>query len=67
MLKLEELQEFEEQLKNGQIEDMFKYGAEEQRLELLELLEKAMDVGELANEVATRLLMPNIAGKGQPD
>lgn len=64
MLNIEALEKFENALKSGQIDDMFNYGDEKERGELLELLEKLMDVAELADEVATRLIFRGI-GKTQ--
>lgn len=60
MLSMAELDQFENALKSGQIEDQFKFGDEKERGELLELLEKLMDVAELADEVATRLIFRGI-------
>lgn len=59
-LTLQDLDKFEKALKNGQIEDQFTYGDEKERGEVLELLEKLMDVAEVADEVATRLLYRGI-------
>lgn len=56
MITMEELQEFEDRLQSGQVDDAFKHGTEQERVALLELLEKVMDVADLANEVATRLI-----------
>lgn len=56
MLTIKDLEEFEEQLKSGAVEDQFEYAGEERRYEILELLDKLMDVADEANEVATRLI-----------
>jgi len=63
MLNIEALEKFENALKSGQIDDMFNYGDEKERGELLELLEKLMDVAELADEVATRLIFRGIGNR----
>lgn len=56
MLNLENLCEFIEYMKSGQLEREFKCANSLQKTELLELLEKTMDAGEIADEVATRLI-----------
>lgn len=56
MLTKTDLEEFERQLQSGAIDAEFKCANEQQRGELLELLEKIMDVADLADEVATRLI-----------
>ena len=71
MLKMEELQELETYIRSGELEKDFHDGCENDRHYLLELLEKLMDIGELADEAATRLiyrglhpgLMPERRGK----
>lgn len=56
MLKLEELTELETYLRSGELEKDFLDGCENDRNYLLELLEKLMDLGELADEAATRVI-----------
>lgn len=56
MLTIDELNAFEKYIKSGRMEAEFKCGSEEDRIDLLELLEKLMDVAELADEAATRLI-----------
>ena len=56
MLKLEELTELETYLRSGELEKDFQDGCENDRNVLLELLEKLMDLGELADEAATRII-----------
>lgn len=56
MLTIKDLDEFEKYIRSGELEDNFKYSPEETRYQILELLEKLMDVSELADEVATRLI-----------
>lgn len=56
MLKLEELTELENYLRSGELEKDFQDGCENDRNYLLELLEKLMDLGELADEAATRVI-----------
>ena len=56
MLDMPCLLKLEEDLKSGAMEDAFLYSPEERRMEILEFLEKLMDVAELADEVATRLI-----------
>ena len=56
MLTVKELEELETYIRSGQLEADFKDGCENDRFFLLELLEKLMDVAELADETATRLI-----------
>lgn len=56
MLKIAELNNFIEDLRTGKIEEEFKCAGNIQKGEILELLERLMDAGELADEVATRLI-----------
>lgn len=56
MLKMQDLLEFEDAIKSGRLEDCFRNGTEESRYQILELLEKFMDVSELADEAATRII-----------
>lgn len=56
MLKLEELAQLETYIRSGELEKDFRDGCENDRGALLELLEKLMDLGELADEAATRLI-----------
>lgn len=67
MLTMKDLEEFETRLKSGALEEEFKCAPEERRVEILELLEKLMDVADLGDEVATRLIFRGAipAGKAQ--
>ena len=56
MLDLAYLLKLEEYLKSGNMEEDFVYSAEGRRVEMLEFLEKLMDVAELADEAATRMI-----------
>lgn len=56
MLRLEDLTELETYLRSGELEKDFQDGCENDRNYLLELLEKLMDLGELADEAATRVI-----------
>lgn len=56
MIALDKLNELEKELKSGEFEKQFKGCGEIQRGYMLEFLEKLMDLGELADEVATRLI-----------
>lgn len=60
MLKLEDLTELETYLRSGELEKDFQDGCENDRNSLLELLEKLMDLGELADEAATRIIYRGI-------
>jgi hypothetical protein len=48
--------ELEEYIRSGGCADDFLYSPEERRLEMLNFLEKLMDLGELADEVATKII-----------
>lgn len=61
MLNMQDLLEFEDAIKSGRLEDCFRNGTEESRYQILELLEKFMDVSELVDEAATRMIF---RGKG---
>lgn len=65
MISMLDLIEFEESIKSGKLEDCFKNGTEESRYQILGLLEKFMDVAELADEAATRMIFRSQAGFGQ--
>ena len=54
MLTVKDLEEFENYMRSGELETDFKDGCENDRYYLLELLEKFMDVAELADETATK-------------
>ncbi|MGE9986165.1 hypothetical protein [Desulfovibrio sp. SGI.169] len=56
MLTVNDLEELENYIRSGQLEADFKEGCEKDRFYLLELLEKLMDVAELADAAATRLI-----------
>lgn len=56
MLKLQELTELENYIRSGKLEKDFHDGCENDRQYLLELMEKLMVLGELADEAATRLI-----------
>ena len=56
MLTIEELDEFEQALKSGRIEADFEFGNEQQRYDILELLQKLMDVADTADEVASKII-----------
>ena len=56
VLNLEYLQQLEEYLKSGYYQEDFFFSEEERRLEMLGFLEKLMELGELADEVATKII-----------
>lgn len=66
MLNEKLLNEFEEYLKSGQLEEDYGYSAEDRKIEILEFLERFMDLAEEADKVATRLLMPNLSDAFPP-
>ncbi len=56
MLNLAYLLELEAYMNSGSMEEDFKWSAEERRAEMLEFLEKLMDIGELADATATAMI-----------
>ena len=56
MMTVKDLEELETNMRSGELEADFTDGCENVRFYLLELLEKLMDVAELADATATRLL-----------
>ena len=56
MLNMKYLEELEEYMKSGNMEEDFKWSGEERRQEMLEFLEKLMDLGELADATATSVI-----------
>ena len=50
------LLEIEEYLKSGFFSEDFLHSPEERRYEMLNFLEKLMDLGEIADEVATKII-----------
>ena len=58
MLRLTEkdLDDFADYMKSGEMEQDFRDGCKHDRLFLLSLLEKFMDVADLADETATKLI-----------
>lgn len=63
-LNLPYLLEWEEYLASGRMAEDFMYSPEERRLEILEFLEKLMDVAELADEVVTGIIFRKGEGPG---
>ena len=56
MLTPQQLEEFAEYMRSGELEKDFADGCEHDRYYLLEMLEKLMDMGDLADEVSTRVI-----------
>ncbi|MDQ7032648.1 MAG: hypothetical protein Q9M37_08060 [Desulfonauticus sp.] len=59
MLNEKFLTDLEEYLKSGRLEEDFQYSSEERRLEILDYLERLMDLADVANEVATKIIFKN--------
>jgi len=55
-MNLDYLEELEAYFASGDLAFDFEHAPESRRMEILEFLEKLMDVGELADEVATKVL-----------
>lgn len=56
VLSMNDLDEFARYIKSGELEKNFRLAGEIERGEILELLEKLMDVADLADQAATRLI-----------
>ena len=56
MLDIKDLEQLESFITSGDLEFEFENGDDEKRGALLDLLEKLMDVAELADETATKLI-----------
>lgn len=56
MLDMEYLKKVEEYINSGDMKFEFDNGTEEKRYEILDFLEKLMELGELADETATKLI-----------
>ena len=59
MLNEKFLADLEEYLNSGRMEEDFEYSDEERKLEMLDYLERIMDLAEKADEVATKLIFKN--------
>nr|WP_320172641.1 hypothetical protein [Maridesulfovibrio sp.] len=69
MIDLEYLEKLENYMTSGDMKFEFDNGTEEKRFEILEFLEKLMDVAEIADEYATKLIfkegmLDQLAGGG---
>ncbi len=60
MKQLAYLREIEELFASEQLTDQFEYGSEEQRYEILDFLEKLIELGEASDVLASKLLLKNI-------
>ncbi|MEG2173089.1 MAG: hypothetical protein RRY29_07485, partial [Desulfovibrionaceae bacterium] len=54
--QLADVEAFKAYLNSGEFEDHFAYSPEDRRFEMLELLEKIMDLSDVADAVATRII-----------
>ncbi|GAB6163599.1 hypothetical protein JCM12298_27590 [Desulfothermus naphthae] len=53
------IDELIEYLKSGNLAEDFEYSTEERRYEILDFLEKLMELGEVADEAATKIIFKN--------
>ena len=60
------IEELKDYLKSGELEEDFKWSAEERREEILGFLELLMDLGETADETATRIIFKGQLGMLMP-
>ena len=58
-LNMKYLLELEEYMSSGDMTEDFGYSGEERRMEMLEFLEKLMDLGELADTAASEMIFRN--------
>ncbi len=56
MIDMDYLAKVEEYIDSGRLAEDFEYSAEERRYELLDFMEKLMEIGEKAEEVATKVI-----------
>lgn len=56
MYELDRLREIEEHIKSGRLAEDFDESSKSGKEEILEFLEKLMDLGEMADEAATKLI-----------
>lgn len=61
MLNERFLAELEDYIRSGRLEEDYGYSAEDRKMEILDFLERLMDLAEEADRVATRLLLPKIS------
>ncbi len=59
MLNEKFLGDLENYIKSGDLEQDFECSSEERRMEILDYLERLMDLAELADETATRIIFKN--------
>ncbi len=67
MLTEQDLDEFARYMQSGEMENDFRDGCEHDRHYLLNLLEKFMDVADVADETATKLIFRGSLGALLPD
>ena len=60
------IEELKDYLKSGELEEDFKWSVEERREEILGFLELLMDLGEIADETATRIIFKGQLGMLMP-
>jgi len=53
------IQQLKEYLKSGRLAEDFEYSAEERRYEILDFLEHCIELGETADEAATKIIFKN--------
>lgn len=58
-LNLKYIQEIYQYLDSGDLRQDFQFSCEERRFEILEFLEKLMDLGELSDKVASEIIFRN--------
>jgi hypothetical protein len=62
MLNAKYIAELQEYLNSGDLEEDFRWSAEERRGEILEFLEKLIELGELADATATHIIFKGQLG-----
>lgn len=59
MLDEKYIRELKEYMTSGRLAEDFDYSAEERRYEILDFLERCIELGETADEAATRIIFKN--------
>ena len=58
-MDMKQLEAIETLVTSGDLEEQFEYSPDERRYEILDYLEKLMELGEAADELATKLIFKN--------
>lgn len=67
MLTIKDIEEFEQYLRSGRLENDFEYGSETERHAILELLQKFMDTADVVDEKASKIIYKGLQKPGPQD